>query len=311
MNQNHTELIHSAINEAEKTILGKREVIELTLTGILANGHLLFDDIPGVGKTLLVRTFAKILNLSFARIQFTPDLMPSDILGVTIYNQNNHSFEFKQGPIFNSIILADEINRTSPKTQSALLEVMSEKQVSIDSSTYKMDENFFVLATQNPLNFEGTYPLPEAQLDRFIMQLHIGYPSFDDELNLIKKTNHEASLGCVNSVLNHDSLQSLMKAVEMVEIKESVYLYALKLVRATRHHPDIILGISPRGAQQFIKAAKAYALVKGRNYCIPEDFITLMKPVFSHRIQKRYKDISIDSLLEAIKKAVVAPDFKQ
>lgn len=311
MNQKHVEVVDAVIHEAEKTIFGKREIIELTLTSILAGGHVLFDDIPGVGKTLLVKTFSKILNLSFSRIQFTPDLMPSDILGVTVYNQNTHSFDFRKGPVFKSIILADEINRTSPKTQSALLEAMSEKQVSIDGITHSMNNHFFVLATQNPIKFEGTYPLPEAQLDRFIMQLSLGYPSFEDELNLIKQANHEESINSIEPVLDSEMLNELINTVDNVYIEDSLYQYALKLVRATRYHPDILLGISPRGAQSFIKAAKAYAVVKGRDYCVPEDFIVLMTPVFGHRIKLRYKDIPLEKIFQAVHSAVPAPTLKK
>lgn len=304
----HQSIIQSVLEEAEKTIIGKRHVIELTLAALLADGHVLFDDIPGIGKTLLVKTFAKILNHSFARIQFTPDLMPSDILGLTIYNQTTRSFDFKPGPIFNDVIMADEINRTSPKTQSALLEAMSENHVTIDGITRPMGKHFFVLATQNPLKFEGTYPLPEAQLDRFMMKLQIGYPEFDDELMLIKQIDHAHKLCDVRPVLTTELLSDLKQRVKDVTIHQDLYEYALKLVRATRHHPNILLGISPRGAQQFILAAKSYALVKGRDYCIPKDFIDVMAPVFGHRLQLTSKEIPLDKLYASIQGAVKAPD---
>lgn len=305
MNNKH--IIDSIITEAEKTIYGKRKTIELTLASLLAGGHVLFDDIPGVGKTLLVRTFAKILDLSFSRVQFTPDLMPSDILGVTIYNKNENTFTFTKGPIFSDILMADEINRTSPKTQSALLEAMSENQVTIDGNTYKMSPNFFVLATQNPLRFEGTHALPEAQLDRFIMKLSIGYPEYEDELKLIATKDHELSIDSVSSVLDIKTLNELKEAVNNVYIHDELLNYALKLARATRYHPDIVLGISPRGTQLFIKAAKAMAIINGRDYCVPEDFIEVMEPVFSHRIQRISTDIPMERIIEAVQKAVKAP----
>lgn len=301
-------LLSHLIQEIEKTVYGKRHVIELTLTALLADGHIIFEDIPGVGKTLLVKSFARVSDQSFSRIQFTPDVMPSDILGLTIYSKQTNAFEFIRGPIFNTIILADEINRTSPKTQSALLEAMSEKQVTLDGINYPMDSDFFVLATQNPLNFEGTYPLPEAQLDRFMMQLHIGYPEFEDELRLIKDKQHADKLETIQPILNKESLKKLKLEVDNVQIHDDLYTYALKLVRASRHHPEVKLGISPRGAQQFLKAGKAYALIQGRSYCIPQDFITLLKPVFGHRLQLINRNSNIDTVLKQIQGAVEIPN---
>lgn len=271
------------LDEMEKVILGKREVLQLTVTAFLAGGHVLFEDIPGVGKTMMVKTLAKATHGKFNRIQFTPDLLPSDILGVSIYNTAAQMFEFHHGPIFTTVLLADEINRTTPRTQAALLEALSEKHVTIDNHTYQLDEHFFVLATQNPLEYEGTYPLPEAQLDRFLFKLHIGYPEFTDELNLIlNQTGYE--LNSVQQVLDPSEITQLKRIVEDIYIDSTVAKYALELVHATRNHGGIALGISPRGSVAFIRAAKAFALTEGRDYVTPSDLQQILPATFGHRI---------------------------
>ncbi|MGX7151223.1 AAA family ATPase [Enterococcus ureasiticus] len=271
------------INEMEKVILGKREVLQLTVAAFLAGGHVLFEDIPGVGKTMMVKTLAKATHGKFNRIQFTPDLLPSDILGVSIYNTTAQMFEFHHGPVFTTVLLADEINRTTPRTQAALLEALSENHVTIDNHTYPLDEHFFVLATQNPLEYEGTYPLPEAQLDRFLFKLHIGYPEFSDELNLIlNQTGHE--LNTVQQVLDASEITQLKRIVEDIYVDSAVAKYALQLVHATRNHGGIALGISPRGSVAFIRAAKAFALTEGRNYVTPGDLQQILPATFGHRL---------------------------
>ncbi|HFQ0428861.1 TPA: AAA family ATPase [Enterococcus faecium] len=263
--------------------MGKRSTIQLMIVALLAGGHVLFEDIPGVGKTLLVKALAKAVQGTFSRVQCTPDLLPSDILGFSVYNSQSKEFEFRPGPIFTTILLADEINRTTPRTQSALLEAMAENHATIDNNTYPLDNHFFVLATQNPIEYEGTYPLPEAQLDRFLFRLQIGYPSFDDEL-LILLDKFEKVLDNLNEVLNSYEIEEIKTNVANVFVSPEVASYALQLVSATRSHAAIQLGISPRGSLSFIQAAKAYALIHGRNYVTPKDLQDLVPYVFSHRL---------------------------
>ncbi|HAP8299372.1 TPA: MoxR family ATPase [Enterococcus faecium] len=253
------------------------------IVALLAGGHVLFEDIPGVGKTLLVKALAKAVQGTFSRVQCTPDLLPSDILGFSVYNSQTKEFEFRPGPIFTTILLADEINRTTPRTQSALLEAMAENHATIDNNTYPLDNHFFVLATQNPIEYEGTYPLPEAQLDRFLFRLQIGYPSFDDEL-LLLLDKFEKVLDNLKVVLNSHEIEEIKTSVANVFVSPEVASYALQLVSATRTHSAIQLGISPRGSLAFIQAAKAYALIHGRNYVTPKDLQDLVPFVFSHRL---------------------------
>ncbi|PQF50111.1 AAA family ATPase [Enterococcus faecium] len=253
------------------------------IVALLAGGHVLFEDIPGVGKTLLVKALAKAVQGTFSRVQCTPDLLPSDILGFSVYNSQSKEFEFRPGPIFTTILLADEINLTTPRTQSALLEAMAENHATIDNNTYPLDNHFFVLATQNPIEYEGTYPLPEAQLDRFLFRLQIGYPSFDDEL-LLLLDKFEKVLDNLNEVLNSYEIEEIKTNVANVFVSPEVAYYALQLVSATRSHAAIQLGISPRGSLSFIQAAKAYALIHGRNYVTPKDLQDLVPYVFSHRL---------------------------
>ncbi|MBK4867233.1 magnesium chelatase [Enterococcus faecium] len=255
----------------------------MMIVALLAGGHVLFEDIPGVGKTLLVKALAKAVQGTFSRVQCTPDLLPSDILGFSVYNSQSKEFEFRPGPIFTTILLADEINRTTPRTQSALLEAMAENHATIDNNTYPLDNHFFVLATQTPIEYEGTYPLPEAQLDRFLFRLQIGYPSFDDEL-LLLLDKFEKVLDNLNEVLNSYEIEEIKTNVANVFVSPEVASYALQLVSATRSHAAIQLGISPRGSLSFIQAAKAYALIHGRNYVTPKDLQDLVPYVFSHRL---------------------------
>ncbi|EPA8120116.1 AAA family ATPase [Enterococcus faecium] len=275
--------IDQLIQELEKAVIGKRSTIQLMIVALLAGGHVLFEDIPGVGKTLLVKALAKAVQGTFSRVQCTPDLLPSDILGFSVYNSQTKEFEFRPGPIFTTILLADEINRTTPRTQSALLEAMAENHATIDNNTYPLDNHFFVLATQNTIEYEGTYPLPEAQLDRFLFRLQIGYPSFDDEL-LLLLDKFEKVLDNLKVVLNSHEIEEIKTSVANVFVIPEVASYALQLVSATRTHSAIQLGISPRGSLAFIQAAKAYALIHGRNYVTPKDLQDLVPFVFSHRL---------------------------
>ena len=275
--------IDQLIQELEKAVIGKRSTIQLMIVALLAGGHVLFEDIPGVGKTLLVKALAKAVQGTFSRVQCTPDLLPSDILGFSVYNSQSKEFEFRPGPIFTTILLADEINRTTPRTQSALLEAMAENHATIDNNTYPLDNHFFVLATQNPIEYEGTYPLPEAQLDRFLFRLQIGYPSFDDEL-LLLLDKFEKVLDNLNEILNSYEIEEIKTNVANVFVSPEVASYALQLVSATRSHAAIQLGISPRGSLSFIQAAKAYALIHGRNYVTPKDLQDSVPYVFSHRL---------------------------
>ncbi|MFY1069229.1 AAA family ATPase [Enterococcus sp. AD013-P3] len=283
MREEQFQQLQRLTNEIEKVVIGKREVIQMTLTAMLAGGHVLFEDIPGVGKTVLVKTLAKAIQGQFSRVQFTPDLQPSDISGVSIYNEQSGQFEFRPGPIFTTILLADEINRTAPRTQAALLEAMSEGHVTIDNHTYALDQNFFVLATQNPIEYEGTFALPEAQLDRFLFRLAIGYPVLEDELQLMNG-QQERALADVQPVLTTTELSQLKQAVDDVYTDELVTRYALDLVRASRVFPGVRLGVSPRGGIAFMKGARAYAMIQGRDYVTPEDLQKILPAVFSHRL---------------------------
>lgn len=275
--------IDALIAEVEKVILGKRDVIQFTVAALLAGGHVLFEDIPGVGKTMLVKSLAKAIQSDYKRVQFTPDLLPNDILGVSIFNSQSHQFEFRPGPIFTSVLLADEINRTTPRTQASLLEAMSENHVTIDNQTYPLSPHFFVLATQNPIEYEGTYPLPEAQLDRFLFRLHIGYPDFQDELALLTGKRQQ-SLDQIQTILHADEVTALKAMVDDVYVDEQVARYALQLVQASRQHNAIDLGIGPRGGIAFLKGAKALALTEGRTFVTPQDLQRILPAVFGHRL---------------------------
>ena len=275
--------IDALIAEVEKVILGKRDVIQFTVAALLAGGHVLFEDIPGVGKTMLVKSLAKAIQSDYKRVQFTPDLLPNDVLGVSIFNSQSHQFEFRPGPIFTSVLLADEINRTTPRTQASLLEAMSENHVTIDNQTYPLSPHFFVLATQNPIEYEGTYPLPEAQLDRFLFRLHIGYPDFQDELALLTGKRQQ-SLDQIQTILHADEVTALKAMVDDVYVDERVARYALQLVQASRQHNAIDLGISPRGGIVFLKGAKALALTEGRTFVTPQDLQRILPAVFGHRL---------------------------
>lgn len=281
---NINDKINNVLTNISKVIVGKQDVAVLSLVGLLAQGHVLIEDVPGVGKTMLVRALAKSLDCDFKRIQFTPDLLPSDITGVSIYNPKTLEFEFRAGPIFGNIILADEINRTSPKTQSSLLEGMEEKNVTVDGMTLPLGQPFFVMATQNPIEHEGTYPLPEAQLDRFILKLKMGYPTYEDELEMLKLTSGSHSLETITAVMTIEELVHIQEAVKEVYIAENIQRYIINLVTLSREHLLIYLGVSPRGSIALMNAAKALAYILGRDYVIPDDVKYLAPFVLSHRI---------------------------
>lgn len=267
-----------------QTIKGKQETIDLAIVALLAEGHLLIEDVPGVGKTTLGHALARSLDCNFHRIQFTSDLLPSDVLGVSVYNPKRNEFEFKQGPIFANIILADEINRTTPKTQSALLEAMNESQVTIENVTYALPRPFMVLATQNPVEHHGTYPLPESQLDRFLMRIEVGYPDASAEKEILKRYSNGNNRLSLPPVLTPAEVLFLQDEGRKVRIDEAVVEYMIQLVNRTRHHPEIDLGISPRGTVALFRASQALATIEGRSFVIPDDIKRLAHPVFGHRL---------------------------
>ncbi|MBI4460045.1 MAG: MoxR family ATPase [Acidobacteria bacterium] len=295
-------------------IRGNGEAVHLTLVALLSRGHLLIEDVPGVGKTTLAHALARSLNCKFQRVQFTSDLLPSDVIGISIYNQHRESFEFKPGPVFTNILLADEINRTTPKTQSALLEAMNERQVTVDNSTYRLPEPFMVIATQNPIEHHGTYPLPESQLDRFSMRIRIGYPGWEGEREILRASTHWDGLEDLEPVATDEQIRHWQQAVTQVRVEDALADYMLAIVTRTRSHENLALGVSPRGSQALYRAAQALALVGGRDYTIPDDFKRLAVPVFAHRVvvSTRYastlkKSEQAETILREILESVEVP----
>ena len=272
------------IANMEKVIIGKREVLELTMVTLLSEGHLLLEDVPGVGKTTLATSLAKTLSLQFGRIQFTPDTLPGDVLGVSIYRMQEGDFQFRKGVVMNQIVLADEINRTSPKTQSSLLEAMEERQVTVDGMTYPLPRPFMVIATQNPIAFLGTYHLPEAQLDRFFMKVSLGYPDSTDEKEMVRRYLNDAAWKNIQAVADEEDILSLQEKVKSVTIKQEIVDYILEIVAKTRKNEYVTLGASPRAALSLARGAQAAAFIKGRDFVKPEDVKWLVKPMLNHRL---------------------------
>ncbi len=304
-------LLQSSI---ERVILGKPEAVRLGIVTLLAGGHLLIEDVPGVGKTTLAHALARALDCSFQRIQFTSDLLPSDVIGLSVYNQHLGVFEWKPGPVFASVVLADEINRTTPKTQSALLEAMAERQVTIEGVTHALPKPFIVLATQNPIEHHGTYPLPESQLDRFMLRLRIGYPDGDDEKQMVRDRERSEPLEEIRPVMSAADLLELQSAVNEVRVDDAIVDYLLRIVAATRDTEMLDLGVSPRGTLSLFRAAQALALTEERSYCLPDDVKRLVIPVFAHRlvVSSRYssslrRSEEAEAVLREIMKTISVP----
>ena len=292
-------------------IRGKSEVIDLLLVGVLGGGHVLVEDVPGVGKTTLAKALARAFRVTFTRVQFTPDVLPSDILGSQVLSPREGTFTFHPGPIFTNVLLADEINRASPRTQSALLEAMNESQATVDGVTHPLPPPFFVIATQNPVDYQGTYPLPEAQLDRFLLRIAVGYPKVDDELAMLFARQFSDPLDTVEPVADASDLLDMQAKVRDVQVKEQVARYLLRVIAATRAHRDLELGVSPRGALAYFRASQARALLQGRAYVTPDDVQALAAPVLAHRIllttQARYGGTTREAIVEGIVKQIDVP----
>ncbi|CAM3620704.1 AAA family ATPase [Smaragdicoccus niigatensis] len=306
----------AVLNELEHVVVGKREPLRLIMIAVLARGHVLIEDLPGLGKTLIARSFAAALGLQFRRMQFTPDLLPADLLGSTMYDMPSGRFQFRPGPIFTNLLLADEINRTPPKTQSALLEAMAEGQVSIDGETRKLAEPFVVLATDNPIEFEGTYPLPEAQLDRFAMRVKVGYLDEAGEMEMLRRRLDRGSTPpTVRQVVDEGEVNAMREAVEGVTIHDDVLHYVVALAAATRMHPQVEVGASPRAELDLVQLARARALLAGRDYAAPEDVKELAIPAFAHRVSLKpemwVRRVSTSDLLSDILQRVPAPRIRQ
>jgi MoxR-like ATPase len=300
------------LDEVEKAVVGKREALELVLLGFLADGHVLLEDYPGLAKTLAARSFAQVLSIRFSRIQFTPDLMPSDVTGSSIWNQRDGDFDFRPGPIFTNLLLADEINRAPPKTQAALLEAMQERQATIEGQTHRFEPPFLVIATQNPIEYEGTYPLPEAQLDRFLLRTAFGYPSREGEVDVLtRRVDRESDDVELRSVVDRETLLAMQGAVERVHIAESVREYCVDLVIATRAAPSCAVGASPRGSLALLKLARCRAALQGRDFVVPDDVKAVAVPALAHRLVLRpelwVQRISAEDVVRGVLDVVPTP----
>lgn len=281
-------LTQKLMENIKKVIVGKDEVILQLLIGLICGGHVLLEDVPGTGKTLLAKTLSQSLDLNFNRVQFTPDLLPSDITGIHYYNQKQGEFVFRKGPVFTNILLADEINRATPRTQSSLLECMEEKQVTIDGETYQLGAPFMVIATQNPIETLGTFPLPEAQLDRFLMKLYMGYPDTCEGIDILKRFTYESPFPSLLPVADKSEFSEIGDIFKNTFVSEEIYYYIVKIVESTRNHTELLLGVSPRGSQALLKTSQAYAAMNGRDYVIPDDVKVMVKPVLAHRLVSRH-----------------------
>jgi len=299
------------ITNIERVIVGKRDAVELTVIGLLCQGHLLIEDVPGVGKTVLARSLARSLGCSFSRIQFTPDMLPSDVTGVSIFNQGSRQFEFRPGPLMAQVVLADEINRATPKTQAAMLEAMEERQVTVDGTTHLLPRPFMVLATQNPIEYEGTFPLPEAQLDRFLLRIRLGYAALEDEILILKQQQFRHPLEELERVVSVEELSEAQEAVKMVHVAQTVMEYMVGLTRQTRQHSEVYLGASPRGSLALYRAGQARAAILGRDYVLPDDIKALALPALAHRVipgpAARMRDVSADRIVQEITQEMPVP----
>lgn len=295
----------------EKVIIGKKEVLDLVIIGLLCQGHMLIEDVPGVGKTILARALAKSTGCTFRRIQFTPDMLPSDVTGVSIFNQVTRQFEFRPGPLMANIVLADEINRATPKTQSALLEAMEEKQISVDGITHELEAPFIVLATQNPIEYEGTFPLPEAQLDRFLMRIRLGYPSLVDEIKVLDGQQIQHPIQTLAPVVDRKTIISMQEMIKHIHVAQNLKRYMVEIIRATRENADIYLGASPRGSLGLFRVSQARAAINGRDYVIPDDIKALVESVLAHRLlvdpAARLRDIGPSVILQEVLRGIPVP----
>ena len=301
----------TVINNIEKVIIGKRSTVELTVIGLLCQGHLLIEDVPGVGKTMLARSLAASLGCSFSRIQFTPDMLPSDVTGVSIFNQVTREFEFRSGPIVAQVVLADEINRATPKTQAALLEAMEERQLTVDGVTHRLPRPFMVLATQNPIEYEGTFSLPEAQLDRFLLRVRLGYPLAQDEINVLERQQFRHPIDDLQEVVSVEDLLSAQEEVKKIYVAPAIKRYIVDITRRTREYPEVYLGASPRGSLTLYRAGQARSALLGRDYVLPDDIKALADAALSHRVilgpAARLRDLSATQVVSEILATVPVP----
>ncbi len=304
-------LANQVITNVERVIIGKHREVELALIALLCQGHVLIEDVPGTGKTMLARAFAKSLGCSFRRIQFTPDMLPTDVTGTSIFNQQTREFEFRPGPIIAQVVLTDEINRATPKTQSALLEAMEERQITVDGITYAMPMPFLVLATQNPIEYEGTFPLPEAQLDRFMMRIHLGYPNAAEEVQMLESQQRVHPIEGIRQVVSAQELINAQQAVKEVYVDRLIKEYIVALVETTRRHPDVYLGASPRGSLALVKTAQAKAAIRGRDFVAPDDVKELADGTLAHRLilspAARLKKVDARGIVNEIVNSIPVP----
>jgi MoxR-like ATPase len=303
--------VQRVISNVERVIVGKAESVAFSLIAVICHGHVLIEDVPGVGKTVLTKAIARSIGCTFKRIQFTPDLLPSDVTGTSIYNQKTGNFEFRPGPIMAQIVLADEINRATPKTQSSLLDAMEESQITIDGITYRLPEPFMVMATQNPIEYEGTFPLPEAQLDRFMMNIKIGYPKNSDEMNILDSHQYHHPLDDLAQIMTAEELVLIQQQVRTIHVDPSIREYIVGIANATRNHNSIYLGASPRGSLALFRTSQALAAIRGRGYVIPDDVKLLTKPTLAHRIiitpAARVRAVTSTAILDEILQSVPVP----
>lgn len=302
---------NQVIANIEEVIIGKNETLELAVISLLCQGHLLIEDVPGVGKTMLARSLARSLGCSFSRIQFTPDMLPSDVTGVSIFNQVTREFEFRHGPIMAQIVLADEINRATPKTQAALLEAMEERTITVDGVTRQLPKPFMVLATQNPIEYEGTFPLPEAQVDRFLMRIRLGYPQISDEVHVLERQQFRHPFETLNQIVSVEQLLSAQEAIKSVYAAPNLKRYIVEISHQTREHPEVYLGASPRGSLALYHTAQARAAIQGRDYILPDDIKALAVPTLAHRVilgpGARLRDLSAEQVVEEVLHNVPVP----